>query len=169
MDIEIEKLKATDFEDLFEFELENRAYFEELVWGRGDDYYHFETFINKNKALLDEQSQDLSHFYLMKNKDGFIVGRINLIDIDKTLGLGHIGYRVGKSYTGKGIAKKALQLLLKTVSKQGITQILAKTLTNNIASQKILEKSGFKHVSTSDEEFELNGQRLKFVYYKWTI
>src|SRR5690625_4683206 len=169
MDITIVKLHDKDLDQLFEFELENRNYFEEMVWSRGDDYYHFETFITKNQALLDEQSQGLSHFYLIKNKNGLIVGRINLVDIDKTLGSGHIGYRVGKAYAGRGVAKKALQLLLKTMNKQEIKQIEGKTSTNNIASQKILEHNGFKHVSTSDEEFEMHGQRLKFVYYKWTI
>ncbi len=169
MEMTLEKLHETDFESLFEFELENRTYFEEMVWSRGDDYYHFETFKKKNKALLEEQYQGLSHFYLIKNKEGFIIGRINLSDIDKTLSSAQIGYRVGRPYTGGGVAKKALHLLLKTVNKHGIKQILAKTSTNNIASQKTLEANGFKRVSTSDEEFDMNGQRLRFIFYEWTI
>lgn len=44
MDIIIEKLQYADAENLFEFELENRDYFEEMVPSRGDDYYNFETF-----------------------------------------------------------------------------------------------------------------------------
>ena len=163
----IEKLQDEDFEKLFEFELENRAYFEEMVPSRGDDYYNFETFKQRNKALMNEQGQGLSYFYLIKNKEGLVLGRMNLVDIEKAKGLGHIGYRVGKSYTGKGIANKTLKLLLETSAQLGLRRISAKTTTNNIASQKILEKNGFQYIATADEEFKMNGQLLSFVYYMW--
>ena len=163
----IEKLQDKDLENLFEFELENRAYFEEMVPSRGDDYYNFETFKQRNKALMDEQDQGLSYFYLIKNKKGLVLGRMNLVDIEKSIGLGHIGYRVGKAYTGKGIANRALNLLLETTLPLSIRQISAKTTTNNIASQKILEKNGFHYIKTADEEFIMHGQLLSFVYYLW--
>jgi len=167
MNITIKKLEYVDIEDLYEFELKNRAYFEKMVPSRGNEYYHFETFKVKNENLLEEQVQKLSYFYLIKNENGLIVGRINLVDIDKNQELGHIGYRVGGDHIGRGIANKALKLLLTEMSNLGIKQIEAKTTTNNIASQKILEKNGFKYIGTSDEEFEMNGQDLKFVYYRW--
>lgn len=37
-----------------------------------------------------------------------------------------------------------------------------------MASQKVLEQNGFEHIETSDKEFEMNGQMLKFITYKWT-
>ncbi|MBP1950887.1 GNAT family N-acetyltransferase [Virgibacillus litoralis] len=166
MDITIERLHSTDAGNLYEFELENRVYFEGMVPSRGNDYYDFETFKKKTNALLDEQEQGLSYFYLIKNKDGLILGRMNLVDIEN--GLGHIGYRVGKAYTGKGIANTALKLLLDVINNQGIKQVSAKTTTNNIASQKVLEKNGFKYIATSDEEFIMNEQKVKFVYYLLT-
>ncbi|WP_240507966.1 hypothetical protein [Virgibacillus indicus] len=79
MNIMIKKLQAEDLENLFEFELENRAYFEEMVPSRGDDYYNFEVFKQRNKALLDEQVQRLSYFYLIKNKEGLILARSSLL------------------------------------------------------------------------------------------
>ena len=97
---------------------------------------------------------------------GSILGRMNLIDIDKTQNLGHVGYRVGERYIGKGIANNALKLLLEIVSKKGIEKIKAKTTDNNKASQRVLEKNGFKREGTGDEEFD--GQKLKFVYYTWS-
>lgn len=167
MDITLEKLQEKDFEKLFEFELENRAYFEEMVPSRGDDYYNFEIFKQRNKALINEQNQGLSYFFLIKNKEGTVLGRINVVDIEKSKGLGHIGYRVGKAFTGKGIANRTLKLLLELTPQLGITQILAKTTTNNIASQKVLEKNGFRYIATDAEEFKMNGQLVSFVYYQW--
>lgn len=158
MDIAIKKLQEEDLDKLYEFELKNRAYFEQIVPSRGDDYYNYEIFKQRNKALIDEQNQGLSFFYLIKNKEGIVLGRMNLVDIKKSKGLGHIGYRVGKAYTGKGIASRALKLLLEKTPQLGIRQILAKTTTNNKASQKVLEKNGFQHIATEDEKFNMNGQ-----------
>lgn len=169
MEIKLEKLQEADAVKLYEFELENRKYFETMVPSRGDDYYKKETFRVNHELLIDEQTKGISLFYLIKDKNDLILGRMNLVDIDQSLNLGHVGYRIGKAYTGKGIANKALKLLLSTLNKEEIKHVLAKTTTNNIASQKILENNGFKNVDSSNEEFEMNGQQLKFVYYEWTI
>lgn len=114
MEISLEKLQRADAEKLYEFELENRDFFEKMVPSRGKDYYDFETFKIRNEALLDEQTKGQSYYYLIKNENGFILGRMNLVDIDKSRYLGYLGYRVGEAYTGKGIASKALKLLLRT-------------------------------------------------------
>lgn len=62
---------------------------------------------------------------------------------------------MGQVHTGKGVAKKAL---LNTIVDLDIKEVKAKTTTNNIASQKVLEQNGFEHTETSDKEFEMNGQ-----------
>jgi len=169
MNIFIEKLHVTDAEDLFNFELENRTFFEEMVPTRGDEFYNPETFKKRHETLLEEQVKGGSYFYLIKDKDSSILGRINLVDIDESDKIGYLGYRVGQAHTGKGIANKALKILVETVIGEDIKQIKAKTTTNNIASQRVLEKNGFERIDTSIEEFEMNGQRLSFVYYVLNI
>lgn len=166
MDIFIEKLDGTDAEDLYKFELENRSFFEKMVPSRGDDYYQPDIFKIRHESLLEEQANGRSYFYLIKDEHGSILGRINLVDIDESHEVGHLGYRVGELHTGKGIAKEALKLFLKL--EQNVKQVKAKTTTNNIASQKVLEKNGFERTETDDEEFKMNGQKLKFIYYIWT-
>ncbi|WP_338706516.1 GNAT family protein [Paenibacillus amylolyticus] len=168
MNIVIEKLKVTDIESLYEFEIENRIFFEEMVPSRGDDYYIPEVFKVRNASLLDEQVKGLSFFYLIKDENNSILGRINLVDIDDSDKIGFLGYRVGQIHTGKGVAKKALKLLLNTIVDLDIKEVKAKTTTNNVASQKVLEQNGFDHTETSDNEFEMNGQVLKFITYTWT-
>ncbi|WP_214483535.1 GNAT family N-acetyltransferase [Bacillus sp. SM2101] len=168
MDILIEQLDVTDAHNLYKFELQNRKFFEEMVPSRGDDYYGLEVFKKRHETLLEAQAQGSSYFYLIKSTDGSIVGRINLVDIDKSQKIGHLGYRVGQLYARKGVAKKAVKLLLEQLTDQDIIQVKAKTTTNNITSQKVLEKNGFKHSKSYDEEFEMNDQKLNFVYYTWT-
>lgn len=165
MNLLIEQLNALDAESLYAFEVENRVFFEEMVPTRGDDYYNFESFKIRHESLLEEQAEGISYFYLIKDGNGSILGRINLVDIDKNHKTGHLGYRVGQVHTGKGIAKKALEFFLDVVKERGLQEVKAKTTTNNIASQKVLESNGFSNTATSYEEFEMNGQKLKFVSY----
>ena len=163
MNIFIEKLHVADEENLFNFEFENRTFFEEMVPTRGDEFYNPENFKKIHETLLEEQVNEDSYFYLIKDSERSIVGRINLVDIEKSDKIGYLGYRVGQAHTGKGIANKALKLLIETVTGK-VKQIKAKTTTNNIASQRVLEKNGFERIESS-EEFEMNGKMLKFVYY----
>ena len=57
--------------------------------------------------------------------------------------------------------------LLAEASAQTAPAASAKTTTVNIASQKLLEKNGFIRIRTGDEEFEMNEQKMRFVYYVW--
>jgi [ribosomal protein S5]-alanine N-acetyltransferase len=167
LNITIEKLQASDAENLLEFERKNRAFFEKLVPSRGEDYFILENFNKRHQDLLDEQTKGLSFFSLIKNLDGLILGRMNLVDIDMVQGLGHIGYRIGEEHAGKGITSNALGLFLDMMDKHGINKIVAKTTTLNIASQKVLEKNGFKYVDTDEEAFMMNGQKQRFVEFVW--
>lgn len=163
MEISINSLQERDAEELFEFEKNNRLFFEQMVPSRGEDYYNFETFKIRHKELLTEQQENKSKFYLIKDNSDKIIGRINLVDIDTTNDIAEVGYRVGQEYGGKGIGARALKLLLET--EIIVKKIKAKTTTNNIASQRVLEKNGFKQVSTSDDEFKMNGEKLQFIDY----
>lgn len=167
MDVFIEKLTGADADDLYKFELENRNFFEETVPTRGDDYYKPKVFKIRHETLLYEQAEGISNFYLIKDENSSILGRINLVDIDVSHKFAHLGYRVGHRHTGKGVAKKALELLLEIVGQQDVKQVKAMTTTNNIASQKVLEKNGFKQTACDEEEFDMNGQKLTFIYYIW--
>ncbi|MFJ7186029.1 GNAT family N-acetyltransferase [Lysinibacillus xylanilyticus] len=163
MEISINSLQERDAEELFEFEKNNRLFSEQMVPSRGEDYFNFETFKIRHKELLTEQQENESKFYLIRDNSDKIIGRINLVDIDTTNDIAEVGYRVGQEYGGKGIGARALKLLLET--EISVTKIKAKTTINNIASQRVLEKNGFKQVSTSDDEFEMNGKKLQFINY----
>lgn len=163
MVIYIEILKEQDAEELFAFECYNRAFFEKMVPSRGEDYYEYETFQCKHDELLKEQKEGISSFYLIRNMEKIIVGRINLVDIEKDRQLGYLGYRVGEKFIGKGIATKAVHLLLNQAVNKQITEIHAKTTNTNIASQIVLEKSGFSRTAIDKKATELND----FIHYVW--
>ncbi|MBH0229094.1 GNAT family N-acetyltransferase [Halobacillus yeomjeoni] len=169
MEITIHQLKGEDAEAVFKFENDNRTFFEKMVPSRGEEYYNFDTFMVRHQTLLEEQSQGLSAFYLIRKSNNELLGRINLIDIDKSKISGYVGYRVGENHTGKGIACKALHMLMEDLKEEGFTKLSAKTTNNNFASQKVLERNGFKKLEENNEEFVMNGETLRFVHYVWVI
>ncbi|ENQ3105260.1 GNAT family N-acetyltransferase [Bacillus cereus] len=162
MELYIEKLKEQDAEELFAFECSNRDFFEKTVPSRGEDYYIFETFQKIFYELLQEQFEGISYFHLIRNHEGTIVGRINLVDIEKDKELGYLGYRIGEKYVGRGIATKSVKLLLEEAENYHVTEIHAKTTMDNIASQKVLEKSYFSRIP-----MDTNIDQTDFIHYVW--
>lgn len=122
--------------------------FETMVPNRGSQYFDFEYFQKLLDDLLIEQADGDSYFYLIRNEEKEIVGRINLVDIDAENRSSSLGYRVGEKFTKKGVATAAVQLVLDVAKNNEINEVLAKTTTNNLASQIVLEKADFLLIKT---------------------
>lgn len=153
MNLTLSLLTKNDSKALLFFEKENKEFFEKMVPARPDSYFEFGGFEGVMDELLAEQSQKTSLLYLIKNESGDIVGRMNLVDIDWRRKSGEVGYRVGEQFTGKGAAARGLVLLINEAEKFGIYEIRAKTTVNNIPSQKVLEKCGFKKAYIDEHGF----------------
>lgn len=154
--------------DLFQFELENRSYFETMVPSRGDSYYLTSHFKDSLDGLLAEQMNKQGYYFVLVNKSDKIIGRLNLVKLeDQRL---EVGYRIGENYIGKGFAKEALSQAIKLVKTNKWEQILiAKTTSANIGSQRVLERNGFTFLGNDKELFEWKGQIQHFVYYQFDI
>lgn len=165
--IYISLLTEQDGPALYQFELENREYFEKMVPGRGDDYYQYENFCESHRGLLKEQDEKRSYFYLVKDETGEIVGRINIVDINVE-GVGAVGYRMARSVAGQGLATIALKLLIDEAKLLPNVRILeAKTTSNHFASHKVLERNGFIQGSVSEETYvNAAGEEWPFVEYR---
>jgi len=75
-----------------------------------------------------------------------IIGMMSLMDIDYDNKNAEIGYWLGKKYWGKGIMKEAIKLILNFgFKKLNLVRIYARVMHPNIASAKLLERSGFKY------------------------
>ena len=71
--------------------------FETMVPNRGSKYFEFEYFQKLLDDLLIEQADGDSYFYLIRNEEKEIIGRINLVDIDTETQISSLGYRVGEN------------------------------------------------------------------------
>ena len=80
--------------------------FETMVPNRGSKYFEFEYFQKLLDDLLIEQADGDSYFYLIRNEEKEIVGRINLVDIDTETRISSLGYRVGEKFTKKELQQR---------------------------------------------------------------
>jgi RimJ/RimL family protein N-acetyltransferase len=69
--------------------------------------------------------------------DGQLVGSINCFPWD---GRDHVGYSIAREHWGRGIATRALALLLERVSSRPLH---ARVARSNVASLRVLERCGF--------------------------
>lgn len=164
--IHLKPLNRQDYKALFEFEKENRLFFEGFVPSRGEDYFSWSVFCQKNDELLQEQARKKSFFFLIKDEKELILGRLNLVDLDFKEKHGTIGYRIGEPYNGRGIAQQALRQLLSSAYLLGLNQLKAQTTTDNFASQKVLLNQQFRVREKEPESFRLNKEEKSFIYYQ---
>jgi ribosomal-protein-alanine N-acetyltransferase len=137
---ELQRLTSDHLAAVLAFELENRAYFARSINDRGDEF--FESFPDQHQALLAEQDAGVGAFYVLVEPDGTIVGRFNLYELKD--GMANVGYRIAERVAGQGVATDALRdLCRRAADDHGLRVLNAEASEANLASQGVLEKSGF--------------------------
>lgn len=167
-DIIVNLLEESDSEQLFKFELKNRAFFERIGFPRGDNYYEFDNFNTIIKEIVEEQKKGLAYMYLIKNHTGMILGRINLLSIERGIfNKAELGYRMGEEHQGKGYATSAVKLVLdEAVNKHKLHRIEAGTSPNNIGSQIVLIKNGFQFTGRNSKYIYKNGEWCDSIFFE---
>ena len=97
---------------------------------------------------------------MIELKDGTHIGELCFKGLSKD-GSAEIGYGIAEDYQGCGYATEAVSALVDWALHQpGVTCVTAETEENNIASQKVLKKSGFIPMGEIGEEGPLFVRRL---------
>jgi len=100
--------------------------------------------------------------------DGELVGSLGL----RRKGIfsrkvGVLGYWIGRDYWGAGLAGEAVEALLGVgVSGLDLKRVEARVFSDNLASKRVLEKSGFKLVSTGMVNLADRGGRREIHRYR---
>ena len=75
-----------------------------------------------------------------------------------------VGFWVHPDHRGKGIASAALALAVEFVRRSGITRLVARTVPENQASRRILERAGFDQGKTT-RDVAPSGQQIMLMHY----
>jgi [ribosomal protein S5]-alanine N-acetyltransferase len=147
--VRLERLTAEHAEPVLAFERENREFFAASIQDRGDAY--FTEFAARHAALLAEQEAGICRFHVLLDDSGAVVGRVNLMDLEN--GSAELGYRIAEKATGKGLASAAVRAIAEIAAAEyGLTSLRAGTSVKNLASQGVLERTGFRQVSDDGAE-----------------
>lgn len=152
---------------LLAFELENRAFFEATINARPASYYTREAVSLAVAQSMADSFADTGHQYLALDAAGQIVGRINLSVVKRVhFHSAVLGYRIGQSHCGKGVASEAVrQLLALAFGQLRLKRIEADCRVDNLASRRVLQRNGFVQFGHSRRSFEHGGvwhDRLHF-------
>jgi ribosomal-protein-alanine N-acetyltransferase len=167
-DIKIELLKDADYEEVIEFELNNRDFLRQTVPGRDDDrFYHpknLRAFFEKQLAEI-ESGECFS--YLIRNGSGELVGRCHLYDIKRgPWQKAKVGCHLSRLHVGQGVGTTALRFLVREAfEKHGLHQVEASTISTNIAAQIAVLRCGFQYIGKSESYVLLNGKWTDAVHF----
>ena len=131
MNVTLRPVLESDLPFLFQMQLDPEANALAAVIPRNE-----ETYFQRWKEIL--QNSNIVPMAILL--DGELVGQISVFQAD---GQDCVGYWIAKDWWRKGIASRALPLLLEEVT---IRPLHAHVAKHNVASFRVLEKSGFKIV-----------------------
>ena len=141
---------------LFPYTRENLALFNsdiaefERVFGvsyQGEELDHLLTgFLKKlEKEIADDPENYLffTEFLIVLKENDRIIGSIDYKYVPKD-GVTEVGYGMNKVYEGHGYMTEALTAFLKFGKERGVKTVRADTLVDNIRSQNVLLRCGFR-------------------------
>ena len=126
----------------------------------------YNLLIQESKAELEKRYDNFrpeEKWFLIEKKDGSEIG---LIVLEPEDGMQEIGYSIFPSERGKGYCTEAVIVIVDYLflSKE-IVRIQAHTDTRNSASQRVLEKAGFKREGIIRKHIFMRGEwRDEFLY-----
>jgi len=129
-------------------------------WNNLDGYGDYEPIMEQmTKAEAEKRFADTSNraYFIIQKKDGTNIGL--MVHFGQSSGAITIGYAVEPSEHGRGYGREALQLMVDYLFlAKEIHRIKANTDPENRASQRILEKAGFKKEGVSRKSSFVRGQ-----------
>jgi ribosomal-protein-alanine N-acetyltransferase len=87
-----------------------------------------------------------------------LVGEIALFEFDEVTRSCYISCWVDKDFCNMGIATRALKLIHEYSFSLGLDNMLAAIKTDNTASMRVMDKSGFKQVKLLEKYYFVDGQ-----------
>lgn len=117
-------------------------------------------FRRRIKRYAEDQRSDLAYsFFIYRKVDGVLVGGITLSNVRRGVAqAGSIGYWMGEPYARHGLMSMALRALIPfSFATLRLHRLEAACITTNVASIRLLEKSGFQREGYARQYLCING------------
>ena len=139
----LQEVQKTDVKEFYEQIIANRMHLIDWVpfVTNIKEKYDAEVYIF-DAMRYNEGGQKLTYFIKENEK---LIGSVGLFKIDKVIRKAEIGYWMSEVRTGKGIAKKSVQAVLKYAFEElNLNRIEARIATKNETSKYVVKSIGFQ-------------------------
>ncbi|WP_249344358.1 GNAT family N-acetyltransferase [Marinomonas sp. CT5] len=167
--VSLRLLSRSDYASLLRFEVENRAWFESHINPREAEFYAVDGVKNHIEECLSQYQRKVMLPMLITHETGEIIGRINLTNINSVLSEAYLGYRMSEKFTGRGIAKRAVEQMIQLAKELNLHTLMAFASIGNRASQTVLARNGFVEMKTHENFAEVLGCSVDCIEYLKTI
>jgi len=167
--VSVRLLRVEDTDAVLDFERENRAWFEEWVPPRPDEYFERGTLLEINEDLVNEADAGTAYMHLILDTEDRIIGRINLSNIQRgKVVSADLGYRIAQTEIGHGVARQAVRLIEEIARDEyGFDMLYGSCLANNPASSAVLESRSF--IKDSETEITWKGAQVAMLRYQKSL
>lgn len=102
-----------------------------------------------------------------RREDGALLGAVGLILDEARDRRAELGYWIARTYWGNGFATEAVNCMIRYGRNElGLTEFSACTFIENQASMGVLLKTGFKEISTREEDCPARGGMRSITYFE---
>ena len=135
-EIILRKTELADLEFFFIFQLDEEANY--LAAFTAKDRTDKTAYLQKYTKIVNDPTKNMQTIIV----GDIIAGSVSKFELE---GKAEITYWIDKKFWGKGVATKALKELLQN---EPARPIFGRVAFDNLGSQKVLEKCGFKKIGT---------------------
>lgn len=138
-----------------------------LINGVIKETYMLPDFQSQDEAVkLFERMRELSvsktRYVRGIYRDNILIGMVNDVGIEGNKI--ELGYMLAPAYHNQGYATEMLRAVIDEMFERGFEEVLAGAFETNVASRRVMEKSGMT-LMEQEEEIEYRGNVHRCVYY----
>lgn len=161
--IKLRKITLEDVEDVFLY-ASNEEVSKYVPWNTHKTLLDSQKFV---EFILKQYEKKLILPWGIENKEnGRLIGNIDLFSWQPKHKFAEISYVISKEYWGMGITTEATKEVLKFgFEKMGLVRIQAKSFIDNLASEKVMIKSGMTFEGVIRKGMYLKGQHRDLKMY----
>ena len=159
----LRRITKRDAPDMFEY-AQNREVSKYLTWDAHDDIYYTRDYIRFLQKKY--RSGEYYDWGIELREESKFIGTCGFSNFDPDNLKAEIGYVLNPKYHNMGIATEAVKAIIEySFLHLGLHRLEARTVEENHASQRVLEKCGFRLEGIFTHELFLKGEFRNIRHY----
>ncbi len=156
--VELLPVQPSDAEALATLYVRQREFLMPYEPDRPDGFYTIAGQRTELEHSVAQRQADLRHRFLIM-LDGWPVGALSISNLVRgPFQSANLGYWVAQEVNGRGVGTRAVAAACEwAFGIGGLHRLEAGTLTDNVASQRVLEKNGFERIGIAPRYLKIAG------------